>query len=93
MKPLTRAEQSAKLRTELTKELLGSPSKKRGNKSTVAIQKKDSKKSKFLSNPNNRPEKGETKNGSKMNKCEHPKYRKEKRESSISASKVMGERE
>jgi len=89
---LTRAEQSAKLRAELTKELLGSPTEKRDDKSKVAIHKGASKKAKFLANPNNRID-PKIDSIQKMNPCPNPKYRKEKRQSAISVAKVMGEKE
>ena len=47
----TLEQKRAKLRAELTKELLGTPSKKRVNKLRCAIHKKNGK-ANFLSNPN-----------------------------------------
>lgn len=55
---LTRTEQRAKLRAQLIKELLGTPTKKRRNKLHCAIRKKNGK-SKFLANPNKHKAKGE----------------------------------
>ena len=55
---LTLEQKRAKIRAELTKELLGTPSKKRVNKLHCAIKKKNGK-TKFLSNPNKHKAKGE----------------------------------
>lgn len=82
----------AKIRAELTKELLGSPTEKRDDKSKVAIHTGASKKAKFLANPNNRID-PKIDSIQKMNACPNPKYRKEKRQSAISVAKVLGEKE
>lgn len=55
---LTRTEQRAKLRAELTKELIGIPEEKRHNKLHCAIKKVNGK-AKFLANPNKHKQKGE----------------------------------
>jgi len=48
--PLTRDQQRERIRAQLTKELLGAPTKKRKNKLHSAIQKPNGK-AKFLANP------------------------------------------
>ena len=88
---LTIDQKRAKLRAELTKELLGSPTEKRDDKSKVAIHKGTSKKAKFLANPNNRIEPNEQKLGRKMDKCPNVKTLQKNRESGITIAKVMGD--
>ena len=53
-KPLTRAEQSAKLRAQLLKEFNGEPTVKKIDKQSVSLQKQESPRSKFLKKPGNK---------------------------------------
>jgi hypothetical protein len=87
-KPPTRSEQSAKLRAQLLKEFNGTTSKKPTNKPQPCLCKKESSRSKFLANPNNRSEPGDLITYMPALK----KKPKDKRIPGISVARLEGER-